>query len=193
MAIVFGFLFLIISITFSHWTSNYVDSKNGNQVGDIFLDNLPVMDVDGVLIYGTLIFGFFMSCLLLAEPKKIPFTLKTLALFIFTRAIFVSLTHLGPPAGKIVLNANDLFSSMLFGNDFFFSGHTGMPFLAALIFWKDKTIRYISLAVSLIFAVCVLLGHFHYSIDVAAAFFITYSIYCLAKKIFAKDLKVFDN
>ena len=192
-AIILGFLFLFVSIAFSHWTNNYVDSKSGSQVSDIFLDNLPVMDVDSILIYGTFIFGLFMAYLLLTEPKKISFALKTLALFIFTRAIFISLTHLGPPAGQVTLNQGDLFSSMLLGNDFFFSGHAGMPYLAALIFWHEPVIRYISLAVSLIFAVCVLLGHFHYSIDVFAAFFITYSIFCLAKRIFAKDLKVFNN
>ena len=33
----------------------------------------------------------------------------------------------------------------------------------------------------------VLLGHFHYSIDVFAAFFIAYGIADLAKKFFAKE------
>ena len=71
VAIFVGFLFLFISISFSHWTNNYVDSMGGGQVSDIFLDNLPVMETDGILIYGTFVFGWFMAYLLLIEPKKI--------------------------------------------------------------------------------------------------------------------------
>ncbi|MBI3904685.1 MAG: hypothetical protein HY309_03785 [Pseudomonas fluorescens] len=40
---------------------------------------------------------------------------------------------------------------------------------------------------SVLFGISVLLGHLHYSIDVFGAFFITYSIFCLAKKFFPKD------
>ncbi len=35
---------------------------------------------------------------------------------------------------------------------------------------------------SIVFAVVVLLGHLHYSIDVASAYFITFSIFSLAKE-----------
>jgi hypothetical protein len=84
---------------------------------------------------------------------------------------------------------NDLF----FGADLFFSAHTGMPFLGALAFWKEKEIRYFSLFGSLFFAVVVLLGHLHYSIDVASAFFITYGIFHIAQYFFPKDWKLFSS
>ena len=191
LSIFLSFLFLAISLLLSYQAKIYISSKVGFSVNDILLDNLPVMDVDGILNVGTIFFGFFMIYFLLIEPKKIPFTLKSLALFIFIRSIFISLTHIGPPSSVLMLSPDDMMSRLLSGNDLFFSGHTGVPFLAALVFWNEKIIRYVSLAISVIFAVCVLLGHFHYSIDVFAAFFITYSIFCIAKEIFKKDLKLF--
>ncbi len=36
-------------------------------------------------------------------------------------------------------------------------------------------------------------GHLHYSIDVAAAFFITYSIYHIAIRWFKKDKEIFET
>ncbi|MDP2670532.1 MAG: hypothetical protein Q8O99_06590 [bacterium] len=42
------------------------------------------------------------------------------------------------------------------------------------------------------FGVIVLLGHLHYSIDVLAAFFITYAINDINKLIFVHDKRVFD-
>ena len=78
-----------------------------------------------------------------------------------------------------------------FGADQFFSAHTGMPFLGALVFWHEKYIRYTFLAAAAFFAVTVLLGHIHYTIDVAAAFFITYAIYHIALWLFPKDHAMF--
>ena len=83
-------------------------------------------------------------------------------------------------------NGNFL-NKFTFGGDLFFSGHTGLPFLMALIFWNNKYLRYSFFALSFIFAATVLLGHLHYSIDVLAAFFITYTIFHIAIFIFKKD------
>jgi membrane-associated phospholipid phosphatase len=57
----------------------------------------------------------------------------------------------------------------------------------ALAFWKNKYLRGIFLAASIIFGVSALLGHYHYSIDVFAAFSITYSVFQIARWLFAKD------
>ena len=50
----------------------------------------------------------------------------------------------------------------------------------ALVYWREKYLRYIFLVWSVFFGAVVLLGHFHYSIDVFAAFFITFTIYHIA-------------
>lgn len=73
------------------------------------------------------------------------------------------------------------------GDDLFFSGHVGLTYLMALIFWRTPLLRYIYLALSVMFAVVVLLGHLHYSIDVFAAYFITYTIYTMASRWFKHD------
>ena len=80
-----------------------------------------------------------------------------------------------------------------FGGDLFFSAHTGTPFLMALAFWDNKFLRILFIVTAVFFGVIVLLGHFHYSIDVLAAFFITYTIYHMAEIIFKKDKKCFDD
>ena len=84
-------------------------------------------------------------------------------------------------------------SMLTFGGDLFFSGHTGMPFLLALIFWRDKWARYIFILFSVVFAVTVLLSHMHYTIDVASAFFITFTIYHIAEHLFKKDQQRFNQ
>ena len=75
----------------------------------------------------------------------------------------------------------------------FFSGHTGLPFLLALMFWEHKVIRNIFLTFSFTFAIVVLLGHIHYSIDVLSAFFISYGILDVCKFLFKREWKIFNG
>jgi membrane-associated phospholipid phosphatase len=189
-SVLVGALLFIFSLIVSHQASTYANVHASNYVTDILLDNLPTFDIDGILNYGVIVFSLFIIGFLSTEPKKIPFTLKSLALFVVIRSVFITLTHLGPLPGQTPINPNDLLSRLILGNDYFFSGHTGMPFLLALIFWKDKIARYISIFASLLFGISVILGHLHYSIDVFAAFFITYSIFQIAVKNFARDYKL---
>jgi hypothetical protein len=104
--------------------------------------------------------------------------------------MFVSLTHIGPFPLKLELESK-LLDFITSGNDLFFSGHTGLPFLIALIFWDHIYIRRLFLVSSVVFGVVVLLAHLHYSIDVFAAFFITYSIYHISLKVFKRDYEFF--
>ena len=190
-SVLLAFLFLSSSLVVNYAAGNYAIEKASNGVTDILLDNLPVMDVDGIFIYGAILFGLFIVILLIKEPKQIPFIIKNIALFVFVRAIFISLTHLGPILQQAPPVSNIIFRNLIFGADYFFSGHVGLPFLMALSFWSSKYLRGIFLATSFIFGASALLGHYHYSIDVFAAFFITYGIFHIAKKIFAKDYKIF--
>jgi membrane-associated phospholipid phosphatase len=76
------------------------------------------------------------------------------------------------------------------GNDMFFSSHTGLPFLMSLIFWGNYRLRIFFILASMILAASVLLGHLHYSIDVFAAYFITYTIFHIAQKFFKQDYEL---
>ena len=131
-----------------------------------------------------------MAVLFIIEPKKIPFTLKSIALFVVIRSCFVSLTHIGPFPTQAVVVSN-LIDKVNFGGDLFFSGHTGLPFLLSLIFWEEPWLRYFFIVSAILFGVVVLLAHLHYSIDVLSAFFITYTIFHIAEKFFKKDRVLF--
>lgn len=172
----------------------YATEKASNSVTDIILSNIRVFDVDGIFIYGPVLFWIIIGAyIFFFEPKKIPFTIKSIAVFLLTRSIFLTLTHIGPFPDRIQIYSTGIFSVFTTGNDLFFSSHTGFPFLMALIFWDNKYLRIFSLIASLIFGTVVLLGHLHYSIDVFAAFFITYTIFHLNEKLFKKDREIFIN
>ena len=73
----------------------------------------------------------------------------------------------------------------------FFSGHTGLPFLAALAFWHILPWRLFYLALTVFFGAVVLLGHYHYSIDVLAALFITHGVFQMSCWLFGRDYALF--
>jgi hypothetical protein len=184
-----GALLLISSLVLNFYAGIYATEKVSSSVTDIVLDNIPVFDVDMVFIYGPWALWLIVTGLLLREPKKIPFTLKSIALFVFIRSIFITLTHIGPFPDAITVNyASELVKRFTFGGDLFFSAHTGLPFLMALIFSENRYLKWFFILLAIFFGVIVLLGHLHYSIDVLAAFFITYSIYAMAKVLFKNDL-----
>lgn len=195
VSVLLSVLTFAASLVASFYAIAYATERASNPVTDIVLSNMPVFNVDRLFVYGTVLVVFFGILLIAAHPKRIPFSLHTIALFYFVRAAFTSLTHLGPfPVSTVssfdfgTLAGRFFFG---FGGDLFFSGHTGLAFLMALIFWKSKKIRYFFLAASVYFGTIVLLGHLHYSIDVAAAFFITYGVYQIAVWLFPRDHALF--
>lgn len=191
IAVIGGFILLATSLIINYYAGLFATHSASNSVTDIILDNLNVRDVDGVFIYGTIFFWVLASGVTALRPQRIPFILKSVALFIFIRSVSVSLTHIAPFPGQISVPPNSFIRYFTFGGDLFFSGHTGLPFLLALLFWPNKKLRFIFLAISIIFACVVLLGHYHYSIDVFAAFFITPTIAHLARLFFDKDYQLF--
>ncbi|GEM_PF-95541 len=186
-------VFFWVSVFVSFFAIQYATERASNPVTDIILSNFPAVDVDGLFVYGTLLLIAFATIIVFAHPKRIPFTLYSLTVFYLIRSGFISLTHIGPFPVQTE-NAYDLgavISRFLFSSDLFFSAHTGVPFLLALIFWREKTLRCIFLAWSVFLGTVVLLGHLHYTIDVVSAFFITYTIYKIAEFLFRKERALF--
>jgi hypothetical protein len=188
-----GVLLLAFSLFINYCANIYVAFSASVAVSDIILDYLPVFNVDFIFIEGFIIFIIFIIFLLIREPQKIPFVLKSIAVFILIRAVFISLTHVALPPEHSFLDLGKILQGFTSGNDLFFSSHAGLPFLMALVFWEYKKIRLIFIFSSLIFAASVLLGHLHYSIDVFAAYFIAYGIFRLAQILFPKDYKLLFN
>ncbi|HEV3244786.1 MAG TPA: phosphatase PAP2-related protein [Candidatus Paceibacterota bacterium] len=193
-ALFLSLVFFAASVVFSFFVINYANEIASNFVTDIILSNTPALGVDGLFAYGTILLIAFITLLLLSHPKRIPFSLNSMATFYFIRSAFTSLTHLGPfPTVPPNGDWGILLSHLLFGSDYFFSGHVGVCFLLALVFWQDKVLRYLFLAWAAYMSIVVLLGHYHYSIDVASAYFITYTIYVLCLKFFPKSLAIFNT
>jgi hypothetical protein len=184
---------LIGSLVINFYAGTYATEVASNSVSDIILNNIKVYDVDGIFIYGPIIFWFVAGPMLIARPWRIPFTLKSISLFVLIRSVFITLTHLGLPINHIAIPATNILDRISFGDDLFFSGHTGLPFLLALVFWDNKPWRYFFFCASLFFAAIVLMGHLHYSIDVLGAYFITYSIYHMCLRFFKKDKQIFEH
>jgi len=185
---VLSLLFLALSLFINYHAGVYANSSQSNSVSDILLDHLPIYNVDFIFFEGFSLLLISVLLIIIYKPRTIPFTLKSLSLFIFIRSIFITLTHLKEFPQRAFLDPNNIFQNVFtFGGDLFFSAHTGLPFLMALLFWKDKRLRLLFLTASIFFGVSVLLGHLHYSIDVFAAYFITYSIYKITQSIFRKD------
>ena len=192
-----AFALLAVAYVVEHFANiyafAYMSRPTSNHVGDLFLDNLPVIDLNFLIIEGAF-FSIILGVLyVLSKPRYVLFSLKALALFIIIRALFVSLTHIGfypvhvaPGVGFFA----DLYSYLNFQLGFFFSGHTGLPFLIALIFWDNRRARLVLLSLSLVFGIAVLLAHTHYSIDVLAEPFMAYGIFKIAQHLFPRDYEL---
>jgi hypothetical protein len=181
-----------VALLITHVSNQYVRHVIGVPVGDLFLSHLPVWDVDNLIVQGALLFTFVVVGLLLWKPRYILFTAVALALFFSIRAFFISLTHLGVDPHEIVLNTHSIgfgLYNLLYNvqGDFFFSAHTGFPFLMGLIFRHNRFWGKFFFVVSAIAGATVLIGHIHYSIDVFAAPFMTYGIFAIARKLFPQE------
>ena len=162
-------------------------------VGDLLLDNLPVVDLNFIIIELAFLSIVFGTAFVFSRPRYILFSLKAVALFIVIRALFVSLTHVGIYPGSLDPGAgflNGIYTYLNLQKGFFFSGHTGLPFLIALIFWENRRARITLVLLSSVFAVAVLLAHIHYSIDVLAAPFMAYGIFAIARHLFPRDYEL---
>ena len=190
---------LIAAIIISAYAVEYANLSASSPVTDIILSNIKAYDVDSIFVNGAILMVLFIIFVCLSEPKRIPFTVKTISIFIVIRSVFIICTHIGvfpthitiDPSSQNLLEGimgTNFYSSVFLGNDSFFSGHTGLPFLMAFLYWDKRYLRILFIALSIMFGVVVLLGHLHYTIDVLSAFFISYGIYRMARKLFPRDL-----
>ncbi|MFN8638069.1 MAG: glycosyltransferase [Dehalococcoidia bacterium] len=179
----------VTGLVISFFAADYATERASSPVTDLVLSNVRVMDVDVLFAGGTVLVCVLAALVLWLYPERTAFALASLGLFYIVRSVFISLTHIGPFPTAVAPGFGGPVGRFLFsGADLFFSGHTGAPFLLSLMFWDRGWVRYTFLASSLAMAVIVLLGHLHYSIDVLAAFFITYTIFKMSESLFGRQL-----
>ena len=197
VSVVFSFVLFIVSFYINYIAGTYATKKISNGVSDFFLDILPVWDMKWVVVNIATLLLIGLVGILLAHPARIPFVIKSISIFIFIRSGFISLTHIGPYIDLshqlTPFEGIEFIGRFAFGGDLFFSGHTGMPFLIALIFWKNIRLRYLALITMFVQGSAVLLGAYHYSIDVFAAPFITFAIFHLCKWLFRRDYNLLQS
>src|SRR5665213_438464 len=134
LALVTSLAFFGLALIIQKLADFYVGILQGVVVPDLLLDHLPTVDIDVVIVQGALLLTLVIILLVLVKPKYIMFTLKALAIFIITRSFFISLTHLGVSPRQLTFDTNS-FGFGLYNwmynttGDFFFSGHTGTPYL----------------------------------------------------------------
>lgn len=186
--LVLAAVFFVLIMYLEILGGSYIKKVTAPALDDVILDRLPVVDVNFLFVetMGVLmtVFGLYQF----AHPATVPYVLATLGLFTLIRRIFLIVTPLGAPKNILATYgfkphrklAHKIFQGH---NDYFFSGHTGLPFLFFLLTpWPPLAITF--LVGSIIMGIAVLLMHVHYTIDVLAAPFIVYSIFVLSQILF---------
>ena len=164
------------------------DQRAGLPVGnDWLLRKLPLVNTLPVLSWGWFglhIYACFAAALYM--PRRIPFLLFLLSVYMVVRTAFVFLSPIGHPTDMVDMRLHDMLFKQLLGtwtftNEFVFSGHTAIPFMFSL-FFRTRGLKTLMLGGSIVMAVCVLLSRNHYTVDVLAAYLVSYSVYSLTEK-----------
>ncbi|MBI2384572.1 MAG: hypothetical protein HYV14_01030 [Elusimicrobia bacterium] len=156
---------------------------------DPFCAVLPLKDWTGFLSGGYLLFlAAFYSYWLARGPGRVPYLVVATGVLMLVRDLFLLLTPVGALPGLMPLYrggvASGIHGTLLFDQELFFSGHTGVPFLYFLLSRDRKPVALACLAVSLLNAAGVLLTRNHYSLDVLGAFFIVPTIGAITRRLF---------
>lgn len=165
----------------------FIEKREGMVLQDFVLDAIPAMDVSVptfVIIWSVVLLVFYR---IYQNPMLFLVVAYGFILMCLLRVLTISLLPLNPPVGIIELK--DPIANIAYGRngifitkDLFYSGHTGNMFLFFLCL-ERKWDKIFALTASFLVGILVMIQHIHYSIDVFAAFIITYFIYLGAKKL----------
>ncbi|MCK7528712.1 MAG: sphingomyelin synthase family protein [Ignavibacteriales bacterium] len=158
---------------------NYVEARKGVVLSDPILNLFNPIDLTWLtfaLVYVSIVVAIVT---LFKNPGRLLFAVQLYTLMVVVRIIAMYLLPLEPPAKMIILN--DPFveffgTGQTLTKDLFFSGHTATLFILFLVSEK-KIIKITFLISTILVAIAVLLQHIHYTIDVFAAVFFTYTCY----------------
>jgi hypothetical protein len=152
---------------------------------DPVLALLPPRDLTWLtfgLIYAGIIVGVAR---LAAAPCRLVVTLQAYVVMVLFRIAAMAVTPLEAPPGMIPLHDPlvRLFGpGTLLTKDLFFSGHTSTLFLLALAVPGRRSRAFFLLCTAAV-AVCVLVQHVHYTVDVLVAPFFAWASFRLALRL----------
>lgn len=173
---------LAASLVWNYYAGQYAAARGRDQpslTADLLLKALPYDPMQATFVWGfaAFVLAALIGCRL--ERRRTTYFVGMYAALISLRAVFITLTPMGMPPGAVRPDGDPLFDlfgeRLTFGNDLFFSSHASLPFLGFLIFDRLGT-RLVMFAFTVLLTSCTLIGRYHYTIDVAAAFFITYAL-----------------
>src|SRR5258708_6644818 len=124
LSLIVAIALLFISLYINFVAGVYATRVASQSVTDIILSNIRAYDVDMIFIYGPVVLWCFTALIALYRRFRLPFIIKSTALFIITRSIFITLTHIGPFPTHQIIPTTGLISEFAFGGDLFFSAHT---------------------------------------------------------------------
>ena len=160
---------------------DFIERRSGVILTDPVLALFTPVDVTWMtflVIYLSVILAIiFLS----QEPRRLMVAMQAYILMILMRILSMYLVPLDPPPLLIPL-ADPFVESLSSGTltrDLFFSGHTSTLFLFYLTA-EGKLLRRMFLIFTLLVGFCVLIQHVHYTIDVIAAPFYSYTCYRLS-------------
>lgn len=171
-------LISIVLFFFSHFI-NAVEARNGVQLNDPILKLFYPLDLS-VFIFGIIYLSIIIGIIsLLNDPSKLIFALQVYMVMIIIRIATLYMVPLNAPEKMIPLIdpiVQNIGTGRLLTKDLFFSGHTATMFLLFLVA-ETKKLKIIFFSCFIIIAAAVLIQHVHYTIDVIAAPFFTYTAY----------------
>ncbi|MCB0568572.1 MAG: hypothetical protein KDC66_02360 [Phaeodactylibacter sp.] len=166
---------------------NYLEQRPGWAPDDPLLGLIPATGLSGP-IFGLIY--LLLAYIIMRGMVSPPLLLHFLAGYVFmmlARIITLTLVPLEPPVGLIPLidpGADLFYGGRNVTKDLFFSGHTATAFLIYLCLQERKE-KALALGALIALAIMLLIQHIHYTIDVIAAFPITYVCHKLSRQVAA--------
>ena len=170
-------ILLIATLVFFTHFINAVEARKGVELNDPILKLFNPINLSG-FIFSIIYISIILSLIIfLSEPDRFVFAMQVYSLMVMIRIITLYLVPLNAPGNMMPLVdplVTNLGTGRLLTKDLFFSGHTATMFLLFLVSGGKKT-RIFFFCGFIIIGIAVLLQHVHYTIDVIAAPFFTYT------------------
>jgi hypothetical protein len=168
-----AFAFVIYALSFFFL---FIEARPGALIEDPVLNMFISQDVTWITF--TIIYLSVVAALvhLSRHPRQLLITFNAYIFLVLVRMVTMYLTPLDPPAGLILLEDPfvESVSTKTMTRDLYFSGHTSTLFLLYLTA-RGRLLRTFFLINTILVALAVLVQHVHYSVDVVAAFFYSFT------------------